>query len=153
VEMDSWDAPLHGVPVQIYERMERNEPSAWEKTRTAQLVPPTERGIEDGESMDIGEILATLSQGQDVVGRPSGEFGKCDYDYDAGVEGFVNPINEVTSSGMFALDGPPDVTDLEKLQFACDTVGEETFTGQVRKSSWAGSAEVRRGQTLEPYIR
>lgn len=35
----------------------------------------------------------------------------------------TNPINEVTSSGMFALDGPPDVADAEKLQFVCDAVG------------------------------
>ncbi|KAM4061856.1 PIF1-like helicase [Hirsutella rhossiliensis] len=33
-------------------------------------------------------------------------------------------INEVTSSGMFALDGPPDVADVDKLRFACDAVRE-----------------------------
>ncbi|KAH6973255.1 hypothetical protein EDB80DRAFT_348996 [Ilyonectria destructans] len=30
-EMDSWGGPLHGVPSQVYEHMERNEPSAWER--------------------------------------------------------------------------------------------------------------------------
>jgi hypothetical protein len=29
-EMDSWEAPAHGVPSQVYGRLEKNEPSAWE---------------------------------------------------------------------------------------------------------------------------
>ncbi|KAH7190264.1 hypothetical protein BKA60DRAFT_472651 [Fusarium oxysporum] len=39
-EMESWGAPPHGVPPLVYDLMERNEPTAWEKTRTAQVVPP-----------------------------------------------------------------------------------------------------------------
>jgi hypothetical protein len=39
-EMESWGAPPHGVPSAVYDCMERNEPTAWEKTRTAQVVPP-----------------------------------------------------------------------------------------------------------------
>jgi hypothetical protein len=34
-EMESWGAPPHGVPSAVYDCMERNEPTAWEKTRTA----------------------------------------------------------------------------------------------------------------------
>lgn len=36
------------------------------------------------------------------------------------------PINEVTSSGMFALDAAPDVADVEKLSFACNVVNGDT---------------------------
>jgi hypothetical protein len=57
-EMDSWGAPPHDVPSQVYTRLERNEPSVWEKVRTAQVVPPTERGLEEGQSTDIREVLA-----------------------------------------------------------------------------------------------
>jgi len=32
-EMDSWEVSPHGVPWQVYTRLERNEPSAWEKDR------------------------------------------------------------------------------------------------------------------------
>jgi hypothetical protein len=59
-ELDSWDAPPHGVPSQVYERLERNELSAWEKARIGQLVPPIERGLEDEGSVDIREVLAIL---------------------------------------------------------------------------------------------
>ena len=37
-EMDSWHAPPHGVPSQIYDRLERNEPSAREKVQMAHIV-------------------------------------------------------------------------------------------------------------------
>jgi hypothetical protein len=62
--MESWGTPGHGVPSQVYERLDRNEPSAWEKTRTAQLVPPTERGLDLGRDVDVREVLATLNNAQ-----------------------------------------------------------------------------------------
>ncbi|KAM4055576.1 ATP-dependent DNA helicase [Hirsutella rhossiliensis] len=102
-EMDSWGTPSHGVPSMVYGRMERNEPSAWEKTRTAQVVPPAERAMDGDSSAEIEEVLARLHQGQDP-------------------EDGAKMINEITSSGMFALDGPPDVSDAEKLRFACNAV-------------------------------
>ncbi|KAM4061080.1 hypothetical protein HRG_012977 [Hirsutella rhossiliensis] len=52
-EMDSWGTPSHGVPRVVYDRMERNEPSAWEKTRTAQVVPPAERAMDDDSPAEI----------------------------------------------------------------------------------------------------
>ncbi|EJT68750.1 hypothetical protein GGTG_13680 [Gaeumannomyces tritici R3-111a-1] len=67
-DMDTWEAPSHGVPSQVYARLERNEPSAWEKARTGQVVPPTERGLEEGELRDVREILAALERGDDVGG-------------------------------------------------------------------------------------
>ncbi|KAJ4175614.1 hypothetical protein NW767_015725 [Fusarium falciforme] len=69
-EMESWGAPPHGGPPLVYDRMERNEPTAWEKTRTAQVVPPTERGMDDEGSLEIEEVLARLNRGEDI---PSGE--------------------------------------------------------------------------------
>ncbi|XP_044717360.1 PIF1-like helicase domain-containing protein [Hirsutella rhossiliensis] len=124
-EMDSWGTPSHGVPSMVYGRMERNEPSAWEKTRTAQVVPPAERAMDDDGPAEIEEVLARLRQGQDVSDKPSREFegGGADGANDAVPEDGAKMINEITSSGMFALDGPPGVSDAEKVRFACNAVG------------------------------
>ncbi|KAJ4217443.1 hypothetical protein NW757_014636, partial [Fusarium falciforme] len=63
-EMDSWGTPPHDVPSQILERMERNEPSAWEKVRTAQIVPSAERGIDEDDAVGIDDIMAMLRREQ-----------------------------------------------------------------------------------------
>ncbi|OAL42602.1 hypothetical protein IQ07DRAFT_669266 [Pyrenochaeta sp. DS3sAY3a] len=62
-EMESWDAPSHGVPAEIYERLERNEPSAMEKARTGHVVPQTERGLQAEGPVDVREVLAMLNEG------------------------------------------------------------------------------------------
>ncbi|KAF6515182.1 hypothetical protein HZS61_005088 [Fusarium oxysporum f. sp. conglutinans] len=69
-EWDSWDAPSHGVPSQVFDRLERNEPSAREKMQTAHIVPPTERDIDDHEPADIQEIMASLAEGLSTSGEP-----------------------------------------------------------------------------------
>ena len=157
-ELDSWEVPSHGVPYQVYVRLERDEPSAWEKARTAQVVPPTERGLEDEKSVDIREVLATLGQGFDVgtggdaVGKP------VDADCEAGNEnvdsatGAAGLVHEISSSGMFALDGRPDIADAEKLRYVYDALRHDDARHEMRAGTWAGSAEVRHGDTREPYI-
>lgn len=159
-EMESWGAPPHGVPPLVYDRMERNEPSAWEKTRTAQVVPPTERAMDDEDSVEIEEILSLLNQGEGAptcqTGGPvtnEGNESRCEGGAEA--DQVTKSINEVTSSGMFPLDGAPDVADVEKLRFACDAVGEGAGTGHMGPRTWVGSsAERRRGDAddSEPYI-
>ncbi|KAM4064093.1 VrtJ [Hirsutella rhossiliensis] len=123
-EMDSWGTPSHGVPRVVYDRMERNEPSAWEKTRTAQVVPPAERAMDDDSPAEIEGVLAQLLQGQDVLDRGvENPRSGADGTDDAEPDDRAKTINEITSSGMFALDGPPEVSDAEKLRFACNAVG------------------------------
>ncbi|KAM4062390.1 ATP-dependent DNA helicase PIF1 [Hirsutella rhossiliensis] len=144
-EMESWGDPIDGVPALVYDRMERNEPSAWEKTRTAHVVPPTERAMDDEGSVEIEELFALLTQRQETGGEAEGhgpnEEGAGRDGVGASPDQNVRPINEVTSSGMFGLDGPPDVADVEKLRFACDAVG-------------AGADDGRAGpERGEPYIR
>ncbi|KAJ6437585.1 membrane protein [Purpureocillium lavendulum] len=159
-EMESWGDPTHGVPPSVYERMERNEPSAWEKTRTAHVVPPTERAMDDEGSVEIEEIFAILNQRQET-GDQAAEYGPGEggVDRDGSVacpEQNVQAINEVTSSGMFALDGPPDVADVEKLRFACDAVGDGGLGGRAGPRTRVGSlADGVRGpgDLCEPYIR
>ncbi|XP_044717265.1 VrtJ [Hirsutella rhossiliensis] len=106
-------------------------------------------------------LFALLNQGQEAGGQgeghgPNGE-GAVRDGSDACPDQNVPAINEVTSSGMFALDGPPDVADVEKLQFACDAVGEGADDGRAGPRAWVGSlAGGVRGRGdggCEPYIR
>ncbi|KJZ68870.1 hypothetical protein HIM_11741 [Hirsutella minnesotensis 3608] len=158
--MESWGTPSHGVPSVVYDRMERNEPSPWEKTRTAQVVPPTERAMDDEGSVEIEEILAALHQGEDSPRRETEGPGEKEAyesrpESDAEPDLTMKPINEVTSSGMFTLDGPPDVADVGKLRFACAAVGEGAGNGHRGPSTWVGSlTEGQRGHVdrSEPYI-
>ncbi|KAM4064173.1 ATP-dependent DNA helicase PIF1 [Hirsutella rhossiliensis] len=134
-EMDSWGTPSHGVPSIVYGRMERNEPSAWEKTRTAQVVPPAERAMDDDGPAEIEEVLARLRQGQDP-------------------EDGAKMINEITSSGMFALDGPPGVSDAEKVRFACNAVGGDgAEDDRPGPRAWIRSAGAGRGVGDETAAR
>ncbi|KAM4058268.1 PIF1-like helicase [Hirsutella rhossiliensis] len=103
-EMESWGDSIHGVPSSVCDRMERNEPSGWEKARTAHVVPPTERAMDEEGRWRSRSSSPCSTKDKKPAARN------------------VPAINEVTSSGMFALDGPPDVADVEKLQFACDAV-------------------------------
>ncbi|KAM4060911.1 PIF1-like helicase [Hirsutella rhossiliensis] len=127
--------PDRRVPALVYDRMERNEPSAWEKTRTAHVVPPTERAMDDEGSVEIEELFALLNQRQETGGEAEGhgpnEEGAGRDGVGASPDQNVRPINEVTSSGMFGLDGPPDVADVEKLRFACDAVGAGADDGRA----------------------
>ncbi|EKG09266.1 hypothetical protein MPH_13720, partial [Macrophomina phaseolina MS6] len=151
-EMHRWEAPSHGVPPQVYDRLERNEPSAMEKARTAHVVPPTEHGLEDGVPMDVQELLASLEQGHDVCGSEVGDDAANADDGLDGQESARDRVHEINSSGMFGLDSRPDIADAEKLRYLCAATGKTGPSGRTRESSWAGSAEVRRGYAAEPYI-
>ncbi|XP_044716538.1 PIF1-like helicase domain-containing protein [Hirsutella rhossiliensis] len=92
---------------------------------TAQVVPPSERAMDDGGAAEIEEVLAMLRQGQDPA-EGSRDVGlTCEDDDRDGArpEEDGDVINEVTSSGMFPLDGAPDVADAEKIRFAATRSG------------------------------
>ncbi|KAF1807904.1 hypothetical protein P152DRAFT_469266 [Eremomyces bilateralis CBS 781.70] len=152
-ELESWDAPSHGVLSRVYKRLRRDEPSAQEKARTGQLVPPTERGLDEGEAIDIREVLATLGKGhdvepgQDVTGEPE-RGDAADGGRDRVLDGAAVPVYETSSSGVFALDRGPDIANGEKLQYVHDALGQQG-SGNERRG---GTAEVRRWNGAEPYI-
>ncbi|KAM4058353.1 PIF1-like helicase [Hirsutella rhossiliensis] len=76
------------------------------RTQTAQVVPPSERAMDDGGAAEIEEVLAMLRQGQDPA-EGSRDVGlTCEDDDRDGArpEEDGDVINEVTSSGMFPLD-------------------------------------------------
>jgi hypothetical protein len=156
-EMDSWDASSNGVPFQVYDRLERNEPSAWEKVRISQVIPPTERGLDIEGPVDIREVLETLSQGHDIAGD-RGEVYAPDYIAgeneveEADMDSIARPIYEISSSGMFALDTGPDVAEVEKLRSVCNILGQPALWDPMQGIASAGSIEVRRGNLSESYI-
>lgn len=143
-EMDSWEAPAHGVPSQVYARLERNEPLAWEKVRTGQVVPPTERGLEEDGPADIWEIIAMLGQGREAEeGDKDGKGGEDSEDGEDGEDGeAAETIHEISSAGMFALDARPDVADMEKLRYVYDALGQDASYNETGGSVWAGSVSM-----------
>lgn len=157
-EMESWGSSPHGVPHQVYERLERDEPSAWEKTRTAQLVPQTERGLEPSGDVDVREILATLNESQAARRDEIKEGGTVAGSVSGAPQDDANEnrevVQEVSASGMFAVDAVPDVQDAEKLQYVYDALGRKTGSveGVHGEGRWAGSAHIRSGGMSEPYI-
>jgi hypothetical protein len=65
-ELERWEMSESGVPSGVYDRMERNEPSGWDKVYTGHIVPQTERGLEPEESRDIEEVIAMLRGGTET---------------------------------------------------------------------------------------
>ncbi|XP_044717312.1 PIF1-like helicase domain-containing protein [Hirsutella rhossiliensis] len=159
VEIDAAEIASWGrrrtVPPVVCERLERNEPSARERTQTAQVVPPSERAMDDGGAAEIEEILAMLRQGQDPA-EGSRDVGlTCEDDDRDGArpEEDGDVINEVTSSGMFPLDGAPDVADAEKIRFARDAVGPEERAPAEDVGRDGGQRAAGDGGDGEPYIQ
>lgn len=160
-EMDTWEGPSSDgvyVPSVIYNRMERNEPTVYEKVRTAQLVPSVERGLEEDQSKEIIEIVAELERGE---GDTDGERGSeeeedppCgENEAEGGQGGAAGTIHEITSSGMFALDDGPDVTDGEKLRHAYQALGSQDTVGSRNAgSSTMTVSNAQSGKASEPYI-
>jgi hypothetical protein len=151
-ELDSWDAPSHGVPSQVFDRLERNEPSAREKMQTAHIVPPTERDIDNHEPVDIQEIMASLAEGLSTSGEPEVDGFASGEDGDDWVGNNRDRVDETESSGMFNLDGRPDIPDAEKLRYLVKSMGEVGPGEHTHGSTWKGSAKVRHGGAVEPYI-
>ncbi|XP_044717906.1 PIF1-like helicase domain-containing protein [Hirsutella rhossiliensis] len=146
-EMESWGDSIHGY--------RRRCAIVWSGTsrlggRSADGARCAAHGTRHGRGgpVEIEELFALLNQGQEAGGQgeghgPNGE-GAVRDGSDACPDQNVPAINEVTSSGMFALDGPPDVADVEKLQFACDAVGEGADDGRAGQA-WVGSLAGVRG--------
>ncbi|KAJ4125133.1 hypothetical protein NW765_015523 [Fusarium oxysporum] len=149
--MNSWDTPAHGVPSQVFERLERNEPSAREKTQTAHIVPPTERGIDDHDPIDIQEIVGALLEEQITPGVATG-YDCVNRDDGRGADDKGERLYETGSSGIFDLDGWPDITDAGKLRHLLESMGEAAVEGQGRRNTWRALTKVWHDRVAEPCI-
>lgn len=151
-ELESWEESFHGVPSQVYDRLERNEPSAREKTQTAHIDPPSERGVEDQGAPEIQEIMASLQKEQNALGDAAGDEPVLEEEGGERVTHNSDGLHEIGSSGMFSLDCRPDIAEPEKLLYLLGSMGEVTASEQTRSSAWVGSATVRHCRPSEPYI-
>ncbi|XP_044715996.1 AAA domain-containing protein [Hirsutella rhossiliensis] len=98
--------------------------------------------MDDEGSVEIEELFALLNQRQETGGEAEGhgpnEEGAGRDGVGASPDQNVRPINEVTSSGMFGLDGPPDVADVEKLRML--SVARKDF-GKVERVARSMTAQ------------
>ncbi|KAM4067871.1 PIF1-like helicase [Hirsutella rhossiliensis] len=138
-EMDSWGEPAYGVPAAVLERLERNEPSARERTQTAQLVPPTERALDDEGAVEIEEVLAMLRQGRDPAeGRPD-----------------PGPTREGEGNGEdwegARPEGDGDII-INEIRFAREAIGTTNIGPRTWVNTAAGAAAGSGGDS-EPYIQ
>ncbi|KAM4064102.1 Arrestin-lik [Hirsutella rhossiliensis] len=134
-EMDGWQyADGSSVPTLIMDRMRREEPSTVEKTQTDHIVPDTDRGLEENNFRSIDELVNSIN--------PTLAAESCDLDCtlsteqtqpspgepatlvpDSAVIGLeVDTVCEMSTSGMFPLDGPAAFADTDKLSFLADIV-------------------------------
>ncbi|KPM38705.1 hypothetical protein AK830_g7893 [Neonectria ditissima] len=98
-----------------------------------------------GQGFDIG------IQG-DEAGKPVDAHCEASDENADSATAAAGPIHEISSSGMFALDGRPDMADVEKLRYVYDALCHDDARDEMRAGTWVGSAEVRHGDTREPYI-
>ena len=141
-ELASWEAPAHGVPPLVYDRLERNEPSAREQAQTGHVVPSTERGLEEEEPVEVDELLAALRDGPRAEAEPDVEDGPARSD----------DTHEYGASGMFGLDGPIDVDDGERLRYLCTAIGASEARARRRGDGGTATAAVPDPGGDEPFI-
>ena len=86
-----------------------------------------------------------LSQRCNIVGNEykAEEENNKDSDHNTNINSITKIIYEISLSRIFALDRGPDIADMEKLRYMCDTLGQNTFHNQIGGSMWTGLAEVQ----------
>ncbi|KAM4054368.1 PIF1-like helicase [Hirsutella rhossiliensis] len=135
-EMESWGDPAHGVPPLVYERLERNEPSAWEKTRTARRRAAHGAGHGRRGAVEIEEVLAMLNQGESTTSREAGEPE-------------ASEVDEVR--GQSCGEADDNAKTVNELRFACDSVrqgaaddgtGPRTGSVNTRAAAEAGAQDL-----------
>ncbi|KAF2185439.1 hypothetical protein K469DRAFT_160309 [Zopfia rhizophila CBS 207.26] len=91
-----------------------------------------------------------VSHGEMEEGGIAVSSGCAEVETDA--DGSSETVQEISASGMFALDTLPDVEDTEKLQYLHDALGRKFAGTGSEQGTWTASAEVRSAKTSEPYI-
>jgi len=158
-EIDSWRyVEGSSVPALIMESMQREEPSAAEKTQTDHIVPDTDRGWEENRFTSIEELVTSVQprtpdgpcllaeQLHRLPDEPAiSDLGPEPTDRDGD-----DAVYETSSSGMFPLDGPAAFAEADKLSFLADA-----FRPSQSRSSNDAQPRAIEVQTAghQPYIR
>ncbi|KAJ6436295.1 High-osmolarity-induced transcription protein 1 [Purpureocillium lavendulum] len=137
-EIDGWHyADGSDVPTLIMDRMQREEPSTFEKTQTDHIVPDTDRGLAENRLTSIDELLGSMnappadecSHVDSAVNAPPTEqrqpsplVAETHVPGPTTTDGDVNTVCETSTSGMFPLDGPAAFAEADKLSFLSNVV-------------------------------
>lgn len=133
-EMASWRyAEGSSVPTVVMESMQREEPSAMEKSATGHIVPDTDRGLEDRGFTSIENLLASLTGDSIDQPRPSEEptgpptrrqpaEPSAHVLADAHADRAADTVYGNVSSAMFPIGGPAAFEDADKLSFLVDAM-------------------------------
>ncbi|KAG6989607.1 hypothetical protein FocnCong_v021163 [Fusarium oxysporum f. sp. conglutinans] len=134
-EIQGWQyAEGSTVPTVLMERMQREEPSAVEKTHTDPIVPNTDRGLEENGFTSIEELLTSIQPDPSDDTSPSGDNVSTeqrrplpeDLHISAPGPGSVDRgddiLYETSTSGMFPLDGPAAFAEADKLSFLAEAI-------------------------------
>jgi hypothetical protein len=162
-EIQGWQyAEDSTVPTVLMERMQREEPSAVEKTHTDPIVPNTDRGLEENGFTTIEELLASVQPDPSDDTSPSGDNVSMEQSRPlpedlhisapgpGGVDRDDHILYEMSTSGMFPLDGPAAFAEVDKLSF----VAEAIQTSQTRRGDDAEpSAMMVHAAGDQPFIR
>ncbi|KAL6405949.1 transposase [Ilyonectria robusta] len=162
-EIQGWQyAEGSTVPAVLMERMQREEPSAVEKTHTDPFVPNTDRGLEENRFTSIEELLTSLRAepsddtpiSVDNASMEQPHPPPEDLHISAPGPGSVDRgddiLYETSTSGMFPLDGPAAFAEVDKLSF----LAEAMRTSQTRHGDDAEpSAMMIHTTGDQPFIR
>ena len=136
-EMASWRyTEGSSVPTVIIESMQREEPSAMEKTATDHIVPDTDQGLEDSGFTSIEELLASVAShsrdepcpSQETTGSLKQRQFPPDTEPSASVLGnpyighTSNTIYKKESSAIFPINGPAVFENANKLSFLVNAI-------------------------------
>ncbi|KNB04282.1 hypothetical protein FOXG_22453 [Fusarium oxysporum f. sp. lycopersici 4287] len=159
-EMESWDFEGGSdVPTQAYQRMVREEETAEELIRTAQIVPPTDRGQDTpGQSSSVEDIAIELAEkskcnpGQSepaphgVQQPPSLE--------EATAEETSERAFELRSSAMFPIDEQAAFAEQDKLDFISIALqAERQFDDRYEGVAGEAPSMQVHGSSGRPFIR
>ena len=141
-EIGSWTfAGDSQVPVIAYERMVREKETAEEVIRTAQIVPPTDRGQEPPVTpVQIEDIVTRLAEGAEESTLTG--IGEIAYDETS------EQVFDLRSSAMFPLDNQAPFAEQDKLEF----ISQALHARHQPDNSYAPSIQVH-GSSERPFIR
>ncbi|KAG7408961.1 ATP-dependent DNA helicase PIF1 [Fusarium oxysporum f. sp. raphani] len=134
-EIHGWKyAEGSAVPAVLMERMQREEPSAVEKTHTDPIVPNADRGLEGTGFADVEELLASMQPDANDDASPPGDSELVKESHQSpedlltsapdpgSVDRGDDTVCETSASGMFPLDGPAAFAEADKLSFLTEAL-------------------------------
>jgi len=150
-EIDCWQyAEGSSVPALIMETMQREEPSAVEKTQTDHIVPDTDRGLEENRFTSIEELVTSIQAYSGDYPCLSTEQPEPALEPEPTAGNGGDTVYEMSTSGMFPLDGPAAFAEADKLSFLVGNI--QTSQGRGGDDPKPCAMQVQTTEE-EPYIR